>query len=48
MHYSCVVIVLSGTGLYQSAFSTYSFGKTKLLSFCVLVFHVFVSLVFSF
>ena len=32
MHYSCVVIILFSTGLCKSAFSTYSFGKTKLLS----------------
>ena len=26
-HYSCVVIILFNTGLYKSAYSTYSFGK---------------------
>ena len=45
--YSRVVIILFSTGLYKSAFSTYSFGKITFLSFCVLVFHVSISLVFS-
>ena len=31
-HYSCVVIILFSTRLYQSVFSTYSFGK---LVFCL-------------
>ena len=46
--YSRVVIILPSTGLYKSAFSTYSFGKTRFSSFCVLVFRVPVSLVFNF
>ena len=43
MYYLCVVIILFSTGLYISAFSTYSFG-----TFCVIVFHVSVSLAFNF
>ena len=46
--YSRVVIILFSTGLYKSAFSTYSFGKTRFSSFCVLVFRVSVSLGFNF
>ena len=48
MYYSCVVIILFSTGLYKSAFSTCSFGKTRFSSFCVLVFRVSVSLAFNF
>ena len=48
MYYSRVVIILFSTGLYKSAFSTCSFGKTSFSSFCVLVFHVSVSLAFNF
>ena len=48
IHYLRVVIILFSTGLYKSTFSTYSFGKTRFLSFCVLVFGVSVSLAFSF
>ena len=48
MHYSCVVIILFSTGLCKSAFSTYSFGKTRFSLFCFLVFHVSISLVFIF
>ena len=48
MYYSRVVIILFSTGLYKSAFSTYSFGKTRFSSFCVLVFRVSVSLGFNF
>ena len=43
-----MVIILFSTGLYKSAFSTYSFGKTRFSSFCVLVFRVSVSLAFNF
>ena len=43
-----VVIILFSAGLYKSAFSTYSFGKTRFSSFCVLVFRVSVSLTFNF
>ena len=46
MHYSRVVIILFSTGLYKSAFSTYSFGKTRFSFFYVLVFRVSVSLCF--
>ena len=38
MYYLLVVIILFCTGLYKSAFSSYSFGKTRFSSFCVLVF----------
>ena len=48
MHYSRVVIILLSTGLYKSAFSTYSFGKARFSSFSILVFHVPISLVFIF
>ena len=48
MYYSSVVIILFGKGLYKPAFSTYSFGKTRFSSSCVLVFRVFVSLAFNF
>ena len=34
--------------IYKSAFSTYDFGKTSFLSFCVLGFYVSVSLGFNF
>ena len=43
-----VVIILFSTGLYKSAFSSYSFGKNRFSSFCVFVFYVSVSLVFIF
>ena len=43
-----VVIILLGMDLCKSAFSTYSFGKTRFSSLCVLVFHVSISLVFGF
>ena len=48
MNYSRVVIILFSTGLaqYKSAFSTYSFGKTRFLYFYVTVFHVSVCLCF--
>ena len=48
MYYSRVVIILLSTGLYKSAFSTYSFAKTRFSSFCALVFRVSVSLAFNF
>ena len=48
MYYFRVVIILLGTGLYESAFSTYDFGKTSFSSGCVLVFRVSVSLDFNF
>ena len=48
MHYLRVLIIFCGTGLYQSAFSTYSFIKTRFSSFSVLVFHVSISVVFSY
>ena len=48
MYYSCVVIILFSTRLYRSAFSTYAFGKTRFLCFCVLVFRVSVTLAFDF
>ena len=40
MRYSRVVIILFSTDLYNSVFSTYSFGKTRFSFFCVLLFHV--------
>ena len=40
MRYSRVVIILFSTGLYNSVFSTYSFGKTRFSFFCVLLFRV--------
>ena len=46
IHYSRVSIILFRVGLYKSAFSTYSFVKSRFASFCVLAFHVFISLVF--
>ena len=58
MHYSRVVIILFSIGLcngflwvyilYGSVLSIYSFGKTNVSCFCVLVFRVSVYLVFSF
>ena len=48
MYYSRVVISLFSTGLYKSAFSTCSFGKTRFLSFCILGFRLSVSLAFNF
>ena len=41
-----VVIILFSAGLYKSAFSAYSFGKTRFSCFCVLVFRVSESLPF--
>ena len=46
IHYSRVIIILFRAGLYKSAFSTYSFVKSRFASFFVLAFHVFISLVF--
>ena len=46
MNYSRVVIILFSTGLQESAFSIYSFGKTRFSSFYVLVFRVSVCLCF--
>ena len=40
MNYFRVVIILFSTGLYKSAFSTYSFGKTRFPSFYILVLYV--------
>ena len=50
MYYSRVDIILFSTGLYKSAFLLIllPFAKTRFQSSCVLVFHVFLSLVFSF
>ena len=48
MNYLCVVIILLSTGISKSVFSACSFAKTEFSSFCVLVFHVPISLVFSF
>ena len=49
MNYFCVVVILFSMGLYKSAaFSTYDFGKTSFLFFCVLVFRVSASLGFNF
>ena len=48
MSYLHVVIILFSTGLYKSAFSTYSFAKTRFSSFCVLVSCVSVYLAFNF
>ena len=42
------VIILFRLDLSKSEFYTYSFGKTRFSSFCVLVFRVSISLVFSF
>ena len=47
IHYLRAVIILFSASLYKSAFSAYSFGKTRFSSFCVLVFCVCVSM-FSF
>ena len=47
IHYLRAVIILFSTSLYKSAFSAYSFGKTRFSSFCVLDFCVSVSM-FSF
>ena len=44
LHYLRVVITLFSTGLYKSAFFTYSFGETRFSSFCVLAFYVSISL----
>ena len=43
VYYSRFVIILFSMGLYNSAFSTYSFGKTRFSSFCVLALCVSVS-----
>ena len=48
MHHLRVVITLFSTGLYKSAFYTYSFGRIRFSSFCVLVFRVSVCLAFRF
>ena len=50
MHYVRVVIILFSTGLCKSALSTYSFGKTRFSSFCVLLlaFRASVSLALNF
>ena len=48
MYYLRVLIILFSTGLYRSAFSTCSFGKTRFSSFCVLGFRVSVYLAFNF
>ena len=45
MYYLRVVSILFSTGLYNSAFSTYYFGKTKFLSFMFLYLWL---LIFSF
>ena len=42
------VILLFSFGLSKSAFYTYFSGKARVSSFCVLVFRVSISLVFSF
>ena len=47
MHRSLMVIILFNMVKYKSAFSAYSFRKSRYLSFCVLVFQVSISLVFS-
>ena len=39
-HYSCVVIILFNTGLYNSAFFTYSFGKLVFWISALFVFFV--------
>ena len=43
MHYSCVVIILVNTGLYKSAFPTYSFENLvfRLSVFCIFYFFCF-------
>ena len=48
MRYWRVVIILFSTSLYKPTFCTYSFGKTRVSSFCVLVFRISVSLVCRF
>ena len=48
MYYLREVTILFSTGLYKSAFFTYSFGKTRFSYFCVLVFRVSVPLAFNF
>ena len=48
VYYLHVVIIFFSTGLCKSAFSTYSFSRTWVSSFCVLVFCVSVSLAFNF
>ena len=45
MYYSRVVSILFSTGLYKSAFSTYSFGRTRFSSFAFLYLWL---LIFSF
>ena len=47
MHYSRVVIIFFSTALDKSAFSTYPSGKTRFKTFCVLIFHISISLVFT-
>ena len=46
MRYSRMVIILFSTDLYKSAFSNYSFGKTRFLSFCIFDFKFLVFLFF--
>ena len=48
MYYLRVVVILFSTGLCKSAYSDFSFGKTRFSSFCVLVFCVSVSLTLNF
>ena len=49
MHEPRVVIILFSTGFYKSAFSSYSFGKTRFSSFSVLAFRfIFVFRIFGF
>ena len=50
IHYLHVVIILFSTGLCKSALSTYSFGKTRFSSFCVLLlaFRASISLALNF
>ena len=40
-HYSCAIIILFNIGQYKSAFSTYSFGKLVVLSFCAFCVYFF-------
>ena len=48
MYYLRVVTILFRIGLQKSALFTYSFGKTRFLSHCVLVSRISVSLTFNF
>ena len=47
MHHLLVVIILFSMGLSVSAFFHYSFDKTRISSFCVVIFHVSISLTFK-